>query len=64
MSDIDRKVLDWFIAGDTGISSEAMAAHLTGRPIRQGSCGSHLYDPGNLAVHHQALALALDVITK
>lgn len=26
-----EKVLDWSLSGDTGISSKAMAAHLTGR---------------------------------
>lgn len=28
-----EKVLTWSLSGDTGISSEAMAAHLTGREI-------------------------------
>ncbi|MES2055787.1 MAG: hypothetical protein V4564_07615 [Pseudomonadota bacterium] len=31
MSEIDRKVADWFASGETGASSKAMASHLSGR---------------------------------
>lgn len=30
-NDTEKKLLDWYAAGDTGASSEAMAAHLSGR---------------------------------
>ena len=45
MASIDAKVLDWMAAGDTGISSETMAAHLTGR---RRSWPSYPHDPADL----------------
>ena len=43
MSDLDKKVLDWFIAGETGMSSKCMASRLTGRDHDK----SHPHDGGD-----------------
>lgn len=47
MSTIDSKVLDWFVSGETGRSSETMAARLTGR-TPPGHPFNHPSDGGDL----------------
>ncbi|MFC5353578.1 hypothetical protein [Azospirillum himalayense] len=47
MTNIDSKVLDWFIYGETGTSSRTMAMHLTGRKGK-GRSFSHPSDGGDL----------------
>lgn len=54
MSDTNKKLVEWFLSGDTGVSSKAIVAHLTGFN-KTGEFSDYPSDPSDFGRCHRLL---------